>query len=91
MLKNILLFPLPSCSRPSYPPAVGASAGDRGAVAAGCLPKHDPGPEPPGHGAQRSLCGGGVPGGVAPAPQQGVAGRQQASQRRPAQRSAPMG
>lgn len=59
--------------------AVGAGAGHRGAASASSLPKHDPGPEPPGHGAQRSLRRSGVPGGVAPAPQQGVAGRKQAS------------
>lgn len=76
---------------PSCPPAVGAGAGDRGAVATGGLPEHDPGPQPPGHGAQRTLCRGGVPRGVTPAPQQGVTGGQQASQRCPAQRSGMMG
>lgn len=70
----------------SRPPAVGAGASDRGAAATGSLPEHDPGPEPPCHGAQRSLRRGGVPRRVAPAPQQGVTGRQQASQRCPAQR-----
>ena len=72
------------------PPAVGAGAGDRGAAATGGLPEHDPGPQPPGHGAQRSLHGGGVPRRVTPAPQQGVAGGKQASQRCPAQRSGMM-
>lgn len=76
---------------PLCPAAIGAGAGDRGAAATGGLPEHDPGPQPPGHGAQCTLHWGGVPGGVTPAPQQGVAGRQQTSQRRPAQRSAEMG
>lgn len=74
-----------------HPPAVGAGAGDRGAVAAGSLSKHDPGSQPPGHGAQCTLCRGGVPGGVTPAPQQGVPGGKQASQRCPAQRSGAIG
>lgn len=72
------------------PPAVGAGAGDRGAAATGGLPEHDPGPQPPGHGAQRSLHRGGVPRRVSPAPQQGVSGGKQASQRCPAQRSGMM-
>lgn len=76
---------------PLSPPAAGAGAGDRGAAATGRLPEHDPGPRPPGHGAQRALHGAGVPGRVPPAPQQGVAGGQQAGQRRPAQRSGEMG
>ena len=71
--------------------AAGTGSGDRGAVTAGSLPKHDAGPEPSGHGAQRTVCRGGVPGGVTSAPQQGVAGRQQARQRCPTQRSAMMG
>lgn len=73
------------------PSAAGAGACHRGAVATGSLPEHDPGPQSPGHGAQRALCRGGVPGGVAPAPQQGVTGGQQAGQRSPAQRSGMIG
>lgn len=64
---------------------VGASAGDRGAVAARRVPQPDAGPQPPGHVAERALRRGRVSGRVAPAPQQGVAGRQQAGKCRAAQ------
>lgn len=69
------------------PVVVGAGACDRGAVTAGGLPQHDARPQPPSHGPQRTLRRGGVPGRVTPAPQQGVAGGQQACQCRLAQRS----
>lgn len=58
----------------------GTSSGDRGAATARGLPEPDAGPQPPRHVAERALRGGGVPRRVAPAPQQGVAGRQQARQ-----------
>lgn len=66
--------------------AAGTGACDRGAAAKGGLLEYDPGPQPPSHGTQCALCRGGVPRRVAPAPQQGVPGRKQAGQCRPAQR-----
>lgn len=66
--------------------AAGTGTCDRGAAAKGSLLEYDPGPQPPSHGTQCAFCRGGVPRRVAPAPQQGVPGREQAGQCCPAQR-----